>query len=158
MNIYIPLYYMYASMWNKLPNRMSIKWKHFPRYWPSVRGIHRSPVNSPHKGQWRGDSMFSLIFAWTNGWVNNRDAGDLRCHRAHYDVTVTIMMGSKSAKGLNKGHLRFKLTRTQSTTRLTSLIARFMRQTWGPPGSCRPQMGPMLAPWTLLSRMHTEGY
>ena len=31
-----------------------IKWKHFPRYWPFVRGIHRSPVNSPHKGQWRG--------------------------------------------------------------------------------------------------------
>ena len=26
-----------------------IKWKHFPRYWPFVRGIHRSPVNSPHK-------------------------------------------------------------------------------------------------------------
>ena len=31
-----------------------IKWKHFPRYWPCVRGIHRLPVNSPHKGQWRG--------------------------------------------------------------------------------------------------------
>ena len=31
-----------------------IKWNHFPRYWPFVRGIHRSPVNSPHKGQWRG--------------------------------------------------------------------------------------------------------
>ena len=28
--------------------------------------------------------------------------------------------------------------------------AKFMRPTWGPPGSCRPQMGPMLAPWTLL--------
>ena len=27
-----------------------IKWKHFPRYWDYVRGIHRSPVNSPHKG------------------------------------------------------------------------------------------------------------
>ena len=26
-----------------------IKWKHFPRYWPFVSGIHRSPVNSPHK-------------------------------------------------------------------------------------------------------------
>ena len=38
-----------------------IKWKHFPRYWPFVRGIHRSPVNSPHKGQWRGALMFSLI-------------------------------------------------------------------------------------------------
>ena len=31
-----------------------IKWKHFPRDWPFVRGSHRSPVNSPHKGQWRG--------------------------------------------------------------------------------------------------------
>ena len=53
-----------------------IKWKHFPRYWPFVRGIHRSPVNSPHKGQWRGALMFSLICVWINGWVNNREAGD----------------------------------------------------------------------------------
>ena len=30
-------------------------------------------------------------------------------------------------------------------------ITKFMGPTWGPPGSCRPQMGPMLAPWTLLS-------
>ena len=53
-----------------------IKLKHFPRYWPVVRGIHRSPVNSPHKGQWRGALILSLIYGWTNGWVNNRDAGD----------------------------------------------------------------------------------
>ena len=53
-----------------------------------VRGIHRSPVNSPHKGQWRGTLMFSLICAWTNGWVNNLEAGDWRRHRAHYDATV----------------------------------------------------------------------
>ena len=65
-----------------------IKWKHFPRYWPFVRGIHRSAVNSPHKGQWRGALMFSLISAWINGWVNIGEAGDLRRHRAHYDVTV----------------------------------------------------------------------
>ena len=65
-----------------------IKWKHFPRYWPFVRGIHRSPVNSPHKGQWHGTLMFSLICAWINGWANNREAGDLRRHRAHYDVIV----------------------------------------------------------------------
>ena len=32
--------------------------------------------------------LFCLICAWTNGWVNNRDAGDLRRHRAHYDITV----------------------------------------------------------------------
>ena len=65
-----------------------IKWKHFPRYWPFMRGIHRSPVNSPNKGQWHRALMFSLICVWTNGWINNRDAGDLRHHRAHYDVIV----------------------------------------------------------------------
>ena len=65
-----------------------IKWKHFPRYWPFVRGIHRSPVNSPHKGQWRGALMSSLICVWINGWVNDREAGDLRRYRGHYDVIV----------------------------------------------------------------------
>ena len=65
-----------------------IKWKHYPCYWPFVLGIHRSPVNSPHKGQWLGALMFSLICAWISGWVNNREAGYLRRHRAHYDVTV----------------------------------------------------------------------
>ena len=65
-----------------------IKWKHFPRYRPFVREIHRSPVNSPHKGQWRGALMFSLICTWLNGWVNNRNAGDLRWHRVHFAVSV----------------------------------------------------------------------
>ena len=69
-----------------------IKWKHFPRHWHFVWGIHRSPVNSPHKGQWRGALMFSLICAWTHYWVNNRYAGDMRRHRAHYDVTVMSSM------------------------------------------------------------------
>ena len=36
-----------------------------------LRGIHRSPVNSPHIEQWTGVKMFSLICAWTNGWVKN---------------------------------------------------------------------------------------
>ena len=66
----------------------AIKWKHFPFYWPFVWGIHQSPVNSSHKGQWCGTLMFSLICAWTNDWVNNRDAGDLGRHRDLYDVTV----------------------------------------------------------------------
>ena len=42
----------------------AIKLNHFPSYWSFVRGIRRSPVNSPHKGQWRGALMFSLICAW----------------------------------------------------------------------------------------------
>ena len=62
--------------------------KIFPRYWPFVRGIHRSPVNSPHKGQWHGTLMFSWICALMNGWVNNRETGDLRSHRAHYYVII----------------------------------------------------------------------
>ena len=64
-----------------------VKWKHFPCHWPFVRGIHRAPVNSPHKSQWRG-TLFSLIGTWINGWVNNCEAGDLRRHRAHYDVII----------------------------------------------------------------------
>ena len=68
-----------------------IKWKHFPRYWPFVRGIHRSPVNSPHKGQWRGALVFSMICARINGWVNTGEAGDLRRYPAHYDVIVMVM-------------------------------------------------------------------
>ena len=50
-----------------------MKSKLFPRYWPFVQGIHRSPVNSPHKGQWRGALIFSLIWVWINEWVNNRE-------------------------------------------------------------------------------------
>ena len=63
-----------------------IKWIHFPRCCPFVRGIHRG-----HKGEWRGALMFSLIFAWINSWINNREAGDLRRHRVHFDVIVMNM-------------------------------------------------------------------
>ena len=76
----------------------------FPRYWPLVcvcvfgrgggggGGIHRSPVNSPHKGQRRGALMLSLICVWINDWVNNREAGDLRRYRAHYEVLVMLFI------------------------------------------------------------------
>ena len=85
-----------------------IKWKHFPRYCPFVRGIHRSPVNSLHKGQWRRTLMFSLICAWTNGWANHRNAGDLWRHRVPYDVTImysvrlTPPWSAKIAKRVDK--------------------------------------------------------
>ena len=75
----------------------------FPRYWKFVRGIHRPPVNSPHKGQWRGALMFSLISAWINGWVNNGEAGDLRCRHAHYDVVV---MTNKETNGVPPMNLK----------------------------------------------------
>ena len=96
-------------MWNNLLANVHscdvhddvIKCEHFPRYWPFVRGIHRSPVNSPHKGQWRGASMSSLIGAWLNSWVNNRDIDDLKHHRAHYDVTVMFPVFRFLNEGVN---------------------------------------------------------
>ena len=80
--------------WTRFAHDDVIKWNHFPRYWPFVRRIHRYPVNSPHKGQWRGTLMFSLICARINDWVNNREAGDLRRRWAHYDITVMAVRGS----------------------------------------------------------------
>ena len=71
-----------------------IKWKHYTRFSPFPWAIHRSPVNSPHKNQWRGILNFSSICAWIIGWVNNREAGDVRRHRAYYDVIVMIMRTS----------------------------------------------------------------
>ena len=67
-----------------------------------VRGSHRSPVNSPHKGgQWHGSLMFSLICTWTSGCVNNWDDGDLRRHRAHYDITVMQFWRHRSTRREN---------------------------------------------------------
>ena len=83
------------------------------RQMETFSALHRSPMNSPHKGQWCGALMFYLIGAWTHVWVNNRDAGDLRRHCAHYDVTVMIcekavlpLMGlilSKFGEPMNSG-------------------------------------------------------
>ena len=55
-------------------------------------GTRRSPVNFPHKGQRRGALIFFFSCAWMNDWVNNREACDLRRHRAYYDVIVMNTM------------------------------------------------------------------
>ena len=57
--------------------------------------IHRSPVNSPHKGRWRGALIFFLSVPEQKCSVNNREAGDLRRHRAHHDVIVMVSMRSQ---------------------------------------------------------------
>ena len=59
-------------------------WRHQMETFSALQAICAG--NSPHKGQWRGAWMFSLIY----DWVHTREAGDLRRHRAHYDVTVNI--------------------------------------------------------------------
>ena len=80
------------TYWKWLCHDDVIKWKRFPRYWSFVPGIHWSPVNSLLKGQWCRALIFSFICAWINGWVNNREDGDLRQHCTHYDVTVMILV------------------------------------------------------------------
>ena len=67
-------------------------WRHQMETFSALLALYggNPPVTGefPHKGQNRGTLMFSLIYGWTKGWVNNRDAGDLTRHRAHYDVIV----------------------------------------------------------------------
>ena len=108
-NIFVAKYLSKSAIWSRLCLKdMDITFRsplenwdrnidklHFPRYWPFVWGIHRSSLNSPHKGQWRGALIFSLICAWINGWVNNREAGDFRRNRTHYDVNVMWVIGMK---------------------------------------------------------------
>ena len=82
-----------------------IKWKHFPRYWPFVRGIPRSPVNSPHKGQWRGAFMFSFMFFLTwplAGWQHS--CQPIRSHVRNHCPLATIsnesFLGARSIYGV----------------------------------------------------------
>ena len=69
-----------------------IKWKNFPHYWPFCMG--NSLVTSEFPAQRPVTQSFDVFFicAWMNSWVNNREAGDLRCHHAHYDITVMIVL------------------------------------------------------------------
>ena len=97
-----------------------IKWKHFPRNWPFVRGIHRSPGNSPHKGQWRGALMFSLTCVWINGWVNNLKVCDLRRYRAHCDViVVNYLRHAYQSKYVHFGYYKTDISPTISFVFIT---------------------------------------
>ena len=70
--------YIAFIMWNicvHVPLDDIIEWTHFPRYWTFVRGIHRSPMNSPHKGQWCRALMFSLICLRLNKRLSKQSWG-----------------------------------------------------------------------------------
>ena len=77
-----------------------IKRTHFPRHRPFVRGNPRYPVDFPHKGEWRGALMFSVICAWTNGWADNRNPGDLTRLCSHYNV-IAIEANKKDFVKIN---------------------------------------------------------
>ena len=88
-----------GSIWQYIDHDDVIKWKHFPRYWSFVRGIHRSPVNSPHKGQWR-DAFFDLrpnkrLSKQSWGWWFETSSRWLWCH---CNVIVSVMAGHRKDK------------------------------------------------------------
>ena len=78
----------YRVTWNSNKRWWSHQMEAFSALLAICAGKSPVPVKSPNKDQWRGALMFSLICVWINGWVNNREAGDLTRYRAHYDVTV----------------------------------------------------------------------
>ena len=84
---HVPVLYMCHKLAISAPHDDVIKWKHFPRNWPFVRGIPRSPVNSPHKGQRRGASMYFFYLRMNKrlnkqwwGWWFETPSRPLWCH------------------------------------------------------------------------------
>ena len=71
-------------------------WRHQMEIFSTLLAI--CVENSPDTGEFPAQrqvtraAMFSLICAWMNGWVNNRDASDLRRHHVHYDVIVMLRL------------------------------------------------------------------
>ena len=104
-----------------------IQWKYFPGYRPFVRGIYRSSVNSTHKGESPGALMFSLICTSIIGWVNNRKAGDLSRHRAHYDVTVMVLQSS--AGKTSSSYSNIVITNFPPKTRYKVIVPNSIRHT-----------------------------
>ena len=96
-----------------------IKWKHFPRYRPFVRGIHRSPVISPHKGQWRGALMFFFDLFLTKqlskqSWGWWFETPSCRLWRHCNDRQNGIVPHHNKSKLVNRVHIRWMATMLHS--------------------------------------------
>ena len=69
----------------------AMTWKRNRRYWPFVRGIHRWPVDSHHKGPLTRALMVSFMLVLTNSWTNTRVAVDLRHHAARVIMVMSLL-------------------------------------------------------------------
>ena len=70
-----------------------IRWKHFPRYWPFVKEIHQSPGYPSQRPLMRSFDVFLCALSLTK----SPDAGDLRRHAAHCDVTIVVAQNDWAA-------------------------------------------------------------
>ena len=114
------------------------EWKHFPRYWPFVRVIHRSPVNSPHKASDAELWCFLWSAPWINGWGNDHEARDSRRHPCHYDVTV---MNALPIKIGIRWKYRFTLTSIPTKWSLRAVCCR---------GVCKHSLRSNVNTWIIL--------
>ena len=127
-----------------------IKWKYFPRYWPFARGIHRWPVNSPHKVQWRGALMLSLIctlyrrlskqsWGW---WFETLSHSEWRHCNGVDTGEIGIIITVKSLdrhRASNHQHLNFWSTTFRANLQSSALLAFYEGNLpltgWWKPGS-----------------------
>ena len=96
------------SLWFWLIQDDVIKWI-FSASLALCEGNPPAPVEFHYKGQWRRILMFTLICARTNDLANNRNAGELRRHRAHHDVTVMLPATVESSHIRIIYHKTFKI-------------------------------------------------
>ena len=82
-------------------------WRHLMETYSALLaiGARNSPMNFPHKGQWRGALILSLICAWLNGRVINREVGDLIHYHAHCDIIIMYCLTNilRGSKGFSAG-------------------------------------------------------
>ena len=130
---------------------MQLKWSSVYHYIDLIMITVGSQITSPtvvsstdysDADQWKHQSSASLAFVWG-------------IHRTDEFPTKGLSRG-KCFHLMTSSWLWSILFRSQCAANKPCLshqthIARFMWPTWGPPRSCRPQVSPMLAPWTLLS-------
>ena len=93
-----------------------------------MRGIRRSPVNSPRKGQWRGALIFSFISVWINGWENNGEAGDLTRYRVHYDVIVMLKFDKHRDRSAEEMPVKFRIDKIIITSNFAASKLHEIRQ------------------------------
>ena len=91
-------------------------------------------------------TVYSTIMTNANQTLNSRKALRIWPSRAIWRVCLEYLKSSYYSCAI--ASVRHA---TDTDKQIPRSIAKFMGPTWGPPGSCRPQMGPMLATWTLLS-------
>ena len=127
---------------------------HIPRNWPFVREIHRTPVNSPQKYQWRGALMFPLICIWINDWVNNREAGDLRRYRNHFDVIVMTasLLTHRCVTKIENLQFTWNALSTYLSLCCICYILIYSMSVW-----CKRKLSLMVGWIHLLDKMYNEG-